>query len=535
MLSGLEYQRINGRETAYRQYAWDITTTGLLIAASFTFSWMFLAFPMIVGNLGGTAEENRDNLASTDYVLVFLQILISVAQAPVFAVNAEIVNDRTGRIDKLKERGVLDPLEIQNLEDEVSRALKNGLLLGGASAGLCSIFMACSQGILLNWFHQNEQISERAGLALDWAVPSVSLVALRLLMEQILIPLQKEKLMTKMALGSFGIALMTAILVGIEEGLPGVTAGFMLGDLLTAVLFTSAVKYHKDFKAYGFLQGKQFLSWHPKDTEQICALAKTGSLFMASTFFQLLSGFLESMLTGKMGHTSYLAALALSSQILSLAGPFLYAFGTATQRRVLQETGKAGQAIDREEKIEHYCKAQQYARSGLFATEALVLPICIAACAYPRMLTTFMGSPIDEETLSLVDTVAMWMGVRALAVSAANNAWQVLIGIGDGSVATALLVLSQLSGVTLGAFLAFYTNVSSNPLTALVAGGTMCQSLGALALVMRAHQQMKSEVLAERAEAVPVVAATSCFRTTVNSLWSAGARAVSCFMPQISE
>src|SRR3990167_4329405 len=110
MLSGLEYQRINGRETAYRQYAWDITTTGLLIAASFTFSWMFLAFPMIVGNLGGTAEENRDNLASTDYVLVFLQILISVAQAPVFAVNAEIVNDRTGRIDKLKERGVLDPL-----------------------------------------------------------------------------------------------------------------------------------------------------------------------------------------------------------------------------------------------------------------------------------------------------------------------------------------------------------------------------------------------------------------------------------------
>ena len=62
MLSGLEYQRINGRETAYRQYAWDITTTGLLIAASFTFSWMFLAFPMIVGNLGGTAEENRDNL-----------------------------------------------------------------------------------------------------------------------------------------------------------------------------------------------------------------------------------------------------------------------------------------------------------------------------------------------------------------------------------------------------------------------------------------------------------------------------------------
>lgn len=534
MLAQPEYHRLNTRETAYCQYSYEIAKTGLLIAASFTFSWMFLAFPLIVGNLSDNVEDNKDNLAALDFVLAFLQILISVAQAPVFAVNAEVANDRAGKIYKLIEDPSPHVQELERLQNEISRALKNGLLLGASSALLCSLAMGYSKRILVDLFDQDPRIAEKASFALAWSTPSVSLVALRLLMEQILIPLRKEKLMTQMALSCFSIALLTAITAGEGEGLPGVAAGFMLGDALTAVVFTLGVKYHKDFKQYGFLRWKQLLSWHPQDTAQFSALAKTGSLYMANTFFQLVSGFMESMLTGKLGKTSYLAALALATQILSLAGPFLYAFGTVTQRNVLQETGKAAQALDQESKIEHYHKAQQYARAGLFATEAFILPICLAACLYPRMLTTLMGSPIDEETLSTVDGVVVWMAARAFAVSAANNAWQVLMGVGDGPVATVLLILSQLSGLGCGALLAFCTNVSSNPLSSLVAGGTILQSLGALTLVAREHRHMQPDALKKRAE-MPPAAESNYFRTAVNSLWSAGGRVLSCLMPQVVE
>jgi Na+-driven multidrug efflux pump len=148
------------------------------------------------------------------------------------------------------------------------------------------------------------------------------------------------------------------------------------------------------------------------------------------------------------------------------------------------------------------------------------------------MLTMLMSSPIDEETLSLVDTLAIWMGIRALAISTANNAWQVLVGIGDGKFATALLIVSQLSGVALGALLAFYTDVSSNPLISLVAGGTIFQSLGAVALAVREDQQLQPEALERRAASAPA-AETSYFRTAVNALWLRGQRVVSCLMPQV--
>ncbi len=519
MFARFEYQRLGGGETAYCRYARTIAKTSLVVAASFTLSWMFLAYPMVVGNLGVSAEENKKNLAAADFVLAFLQIVLSSAHAPVFAVNAEVVNRCVGRIQTLIKDGGSEE-DIKVLQDEIARALKNGIFLGLLSSLCWSFPIAYAKNILLS-LHQNPELAAKAANALKWSVPSVSFVVLRLLMEQILIPLGQEKLMTQMALACFLMgALPTAYLVGKEEGLSGVTAGFVLGDALTAIVFTLAVKYHPPLAKFGLLRWKHFCSWHKDDAQQLGALTKTGALYTVMTTIQLSSGFVESMLTGVMGNTA-LAALTLSTQIGSLAAPFIFSCGTVTQRETAQANG-----------AQHYHEVQENARAGLAVTQALILPICIAACAYPRMLTAFMGSPIDEETLSLVDTVAIWMGVRALAVSAANNACQILIGIGDGSVATALLVLSQLSGVALGALLAFYTDVSSNPLTALVAGGTICQSLGALALVVREHQQLKPEALEKRAEAVPT-AEPNCFRTAVNSLWSAGSRAVSWLMPQI--
>jgi|GEM_PF-4355764 len=369
----------------------------LTMAASFSYSMEVPVLLSMIGNLKDEKGDNTNYLAAATLIVTLFDTAVNLTVMTSFAmmfiggnIYGEINNDGTDDQQKII------------LKNRMSRMLKNSLGLSAPFTVICVLFLYFSKPILVDLFGQNEEVCQLAEQFLLPAAFLMPLFMLRFNHQHIIYIHKKQKWLTAIGLTGFsffGIFLAHVLGYGDFSSSPmkilGIFFGVMAENIFTTFL-TAALFLLEEFKDYRFLASS--LHCDHEDGDQFFELAKQGLPLEATYLSELSTVFLKNMLAGRLGKNE-LAAQNFASQVIFINLIFAHAFSQAVSYNVsgAQRSNKS-----------------LYARYGLLTAVLFGAVVGLVVSVHPKMLTTVFSDGVNNEVISLSNTLVPLAGAGSV-------------------------------------------------------------------------------------------------------------------------
>lgn len=361
------------------------TVQALKMTLSFTFS---AQLPLLLAMTGHLQDSNGDNTlylaAATLGVLIFETGAVA-SVTPSFAIMFE-GGPLYGQILDLKT-----PEDQKTaLKKEISRMIKNAVLLCTPVALPVTAFLFFSKSILVNLFKQDEAVSE---LVQQFSRPMATMIpvyVLRFAQQNIFFTHQQVGWVTVISLTSFLLcSVFLAEGLGFGRfslpnlGMWGIVAATMAENILTTLGMSVGLLFKDAFKDYHF--SASFLRCDAQDGKQQKALAKQGIPLDLTYLSEQATAYAKGMLYGYVGKTALAAqnfAGLLSFSILILA----HAFSQAVALNIA--TASKARRVNR-------------ARYGLLTSLLASLLLAVPASIRPEIVIGIVGGDVSGDVASL--------------------------------------------------------------------------------------------------------------------------------------
>lgn len=493
--------RIRTTTAPFLTNAGNISYIAIAMALSYTFSLTIVVASIMAGRLPG---DKSDNLAAAGLIMSMLGTFVSIAEAPVFAMNI-IINNELGKtkqiFDLIANRGegaLATPEEtaqINQLREKISATLKNGILIGIPPLILPLFALYYSKFVLSDIFGQRADISEEAKKFLriySFALPALSLI--RMTTEQILFSFEKQIQLMVLALISFAIGSGMAYWfcfggAGINPiGMQGIAYGYLIETYLTAILFASLLHFDKSFKGYHFF-AQLFTKIRATDIAILKELSRIGIPIFAATASQVIAPFVNETLTGRLDrirNTSprFLAVQTYSSSLNSALVLLELALGQAVAQQTNRQLGQAQMLYkasnNNSEQV--FKTPSQTARHGMLTMGLLVGTLCLIVAACPQVITNIVSNtdPSDTQVIPLAQQNLRVIAAAILAETILNGMVQTMRSLKSNKLPMFVSIASLWIGVGVSYALAFPGQMN---VLGLAIGYLVGNALGCAALV----------------------------------------------------
>lgn len=491
------------------------------MGASYTFSASIIMAGWLASHVPG---EDNDILAASNLIMAMLSTLVSIAEAPAFAVSI-YTNYRRGQLEAPEGEITLEKMTI--LREEISGVLKAGMMLTAPNVIMPMLAMYFSKWTLADVFGQDAQVAADAQDFLRpyaFGLPAVALM--RMSFEQILFGYEQQNMVMASALCSFalGVGVAYGLCFGSAltpaMGVKGAAYGLLIEAFLTPVFFAANLVLNKKFKEFNFFSRLLTLPDRKKDLPQVIELAQSGVPILLTTISQVLAPFTISALVGqyddkKQTGTATLAVLSFSSWLaFGLTIPML-ALGQAvaqeTNRRLGQEQQEAESLMLPGASEGCYKKTIGTAYIGLGLTAMIMTAFAIIPIIWPEIITRTVGSlnKGNQDIVTEGEVVVQILAVGMVVEAVANTMAQTLRPLRDGYVATGVSVAGHWAGVLLAYFMAFSMDWGAK---GFVAGPAIASGFSATALLWRFIDRTQEKTLAALPKNDCKSSISSCWR-----------------------
>lgn len=356
-----------------------------IMALSFTYSAELPILLNMLGHIQNNDSNNTESLAAATLTITVLDTAILTSVSSTFAMIFEggnIYGQITNLVTPEEEKVIL--------KKDISRMIKNSLILASPFALSSMGMLFFSKYILLNWFEQDEKISALAQQFLRPMASLIPLYTLRFCYQPIFFIHQKQISVNIISLTGFfffGVFLANGLGFGHfslpNMGVRGIFFGVMSENIFTTLGLAAAL-FDPSFGDYHFFTS--FFHCEAEDWNQFKILAKQGIPLVLTYLSELSTLFCKSIMAGRLGNDQ-LAAQNFSGQVSFFVLFLAHAFSQATALGI----GGA-----------HNSNKPRFAQYGLLSSFiASTLP-CIVVSVYPEILTMlFSVDSLTQEVMSL--------------------------------------------------------------------------------------------------------------------------------------
>ncbi len=385
---------------AFFKIARTVYRVGLPIALSYTTSAAVLVVAALAGRMPGNREENQ---AVSTLIIAMLTTWVSVAVAPLFAVNNYVSMRYETRMQHCSE---------------ISRVLKAGIFLGLPTTLPSMIVMYWAEPFLRDILRQDAEVSKKAGqFSRPYSFALLGIALMRMPIEQILLSFKKQNALMGMCLAAFAVGVIPSTLLCFGAGAfpvlswAGMAYGFQVETALTILCLGLYLGRNSAFEAFSFFKTLFTMSCRLKDWQMFKELFGPGGggSSLAVTVSQVSVPLVYNALAGHLpnGRVALAAQSYSSFLIFALLIP-----GWALAQAVSQETNRClgdGATLAQRQ------QAQHFARAGLLAIALLIFPICMIVMACPSIVMR-MVSDMGANSAEADDLAKTTLTITALGL-----------------------------------------------------------------------------------------------------------------------
>lgn len=481
------------------------------IALTFAINGLAVAVGAMSGQLSGNREQN---LAAGNLIMSMLMTLLAIGISPMIAVNI-FSTGRVGQIDEReKNKSVLitpeakaaADAEINKLKKEISGVWQAGIFVTAPFLPIPVAAMYFSEWTLRYVFGQDPQIAALAQNFLrPYAIIPVIYGLIRMPGDQLLFALRRPNIAMGFALSCFGIGVGIACLLAYGKsnvsamGFSGIAYGFIIETALTSLLLAAYLNFSKSTKDYRFFQNLFVNPFTLANKARIKELLRSAIPLEINMASQLAAPLALNSLAGRYS----IRALAVQSYSAWLIF-FLIIFQLSLGYAVAQETNRSRGIAKAQTEAQGLTDNRAYrntaktAWGGIAGATLFMLPLCVLAMAYPRLIIDMVSSLNAGDS---DDTASIMTAQNAIQITAAgilldtigNTTLQISRALGDNNIPAGISIGSLWLGVLMSYVLANHTSLG---ILGFPTGYTIGNALGIAPLGYRLAQRTKLNALA---------------------------------------
>lgn len=433
--------------------------------------------------------DDEDSVAAATLIAVLLNALVIVGLSPLFSMSF-VASKTLGELATAEKDGESEEA-LEERRAFISGINRNGLKLALPLVPLIALPMIFAESLLVNVFHQDENVAAIAGGFLRVYSPAVLALALRLTSENMMLSFGRATQAMGIGLVNLGIGTGIAAWLGFgglgipKLGTKGIAIGYLIEAYLTAIAYSLYIAYGSGFEKYHFFQ---FLKPFVGQREQFKDLLKIGSTITCAIASEMAMSLSLGIFAGLLDPTDQ-AAMTYINQVIFLNFLLIAGFGQAEMIKLNKELGAKA-----------YFKAQQMGRQGLLITLAFTTPIPLFFACAPNLLV--ISSEAKEELGGILTKLAPIILAGNIVDSARYNLLQQLRALDDFIPSTAISIAGLSSGIVASGLLGLKTELGIYGVGMGYLGGILF--IATPGLLFRWHSRIQAENIAHRLEQ-PVV------------------------------
>ncbi len=367
------------------------TKTALLMACSFTFSFMMLAVAAMAGRVEGEYDATT-YLQATSLLTTMIQLLATIFQAPMFAMSIFASKARGVLISLQEVDARSEETQIKEQQQKIRNIYQAGFVWAVIVATIPMSILLSAGSIFKNIFSQSEEVSLLAEQYTVLYAFAMHPLLLRMAAEQIIFAFKRADFAMVAGLISFlggGLLSLWLTFWGPNLGLQGVAIGFTIEAYVTCALFSLFLARYKDFEdisffnVFGMIRNKKAIWRQAKELSKMGfpMMLQLGSGFASDAFLSVVAGWIGN---NEQAAQNFVAQLSFFTIILIIAS------NNTTGHRV-------SEALGRKDAV----NASRLARFGLLMTAILIAAICVFVSIFPQTLEKVVTDSANEDIVTI--------------------------------------------------------------------------------------------------------------------------------------
>lgn len=427
----------NSEVIAFQESFGKISKLALQMSASYTTSFQLVTLVYFLSQL----DNSEDNIAAISLITSMINTVLCIGLSPLFSISL-VAGNEIGELRNAEASGE-DESSLIHRREQISGALRNGLIISSVMTAPMIVSLVCSKSILIHVFQQNKTVASITGRFLAPYAIMVPAALLRTCSEQIMFAFERTKPAMMIGVSNFiictsiGSVLAFGVLSAPKLNESGILIGCVAESYLTSTAYTLYLAKSSRLQRFNFMVFSKPLA---PDLTQLKNILKLGKPIFIAITIEAFSDLLIPALAGIVG-TNEQAALTAILQFSLFSILLQMAFGQTCAQEISRLIGE-----------KQYVKANQAAKYGLLTTLTYTTPIPLALAIYPSVLMRVIGTQ-NESIEVILRHLAPIMFTACILNAARFNLLQQLRVLEDAKTSTLISSNCLLLGLGLAALL----------------------------------------------------------------------------------